>query len=150
MPINAIIDMNMSGKEKLVPRIRNPIAIGTTIAAQLEMKLNTPPVSPISLSGAMVDITDQLIEANPHPKKEQAIKESATEERSVKFARHSVLASRSPVMIGSLRATVRLWPLRRSQSESIPPDRTPTKAARKGKAAINPAFTRAICLKRTR
>ena len=108
MPINAIVDMNMSGKEKLVPRIRNPIAIGTTIAAQLEMKLNTPPVSPISLSGAMVDITDQLIEANPHPKKEQAIKESATEERSVKFARHSVLASRSPVMIGSLRATVRL------------------------------------------
>ena len=42
--------------------------IGTAIPDRLPKKLNTPPVSPSSRSGAMAETSDQVIEASPLPK----------------------------------------------------------------------------------
>ena len=41
------------------------------MAAKLPTKLKTPPVRPMRCSGAIVETSDQVIEAKPLPKKAQ-------------------------------------------------------------------------------
>jgi hypothetical protein len=43
----------ISGRVKSFPLIKKPMDSGTTMAARLPMKLNTPPVRPIRRSGAI-------------------------------------------------------------------------------------------------
>jgi hypothetical protein len=67
----------MSGLVKLDPLIKNSITTGTMIAAKLPTKLKTPPVSPMSLTGAIVETSGQVIEAKPLPKNAH-VKEAVT------------------------------------------------------------------------
>ena len=67
--------INTSAGLKFPPRIRKPMAMGTTMDAKLPAKLNIPPVNPIRCLGDNNDTNTQEIIAMPAPKKASDINE---------------------------------------------------------------------------
>ena len=116
------------------------MTIGTTIAEQFEIKLNTPPVSPISRSGATVETTDQVIEAKPQPKKEHVMHAIASLGSSQTFARKMRLANKEPVTIGIFLASVMLKPCRSSRSERKSPQNHAKECGQKGERRQQPSL----------
>src|SRR5436189_905139 len=120
------------------------MTIGTVIPDRLPKKLNTPPVSPSSRSGAIADTSDQVIDASPLPKNARAREPTIIAGSFTKYAPTMLVDSRSLVTMGTLRAVPSDAPLRTIASDRSPELSTPTNAARKGSEAKNPAFTKLI------
>src|SRR3954452_18748719 len=123
---------------KLASVTIRPMMIGVAIDDRLPMKLNIPPVSPMSRVGARAETSDQVMDANPLPKNAIDRKTMTRVVDSVKLAPSMAVVSSRPVMIGPLRATLKLRPRRSRKSEKAPENRTPIRAAMHGSEARNP------------
>ncbi len=112
--------------------------MGVAIDDRLPMKLNIPPVSPSSRSGASAETSDHVIDASPLPKNAMDRNTITMAVESVKLAPIIATVSNRPTMIGPFRATPRDTPLRSRKSENAPENSTPASAATNGSEARNP------------
>ncbi len=99
-------------------------------------RLNTPPVNPISRSGASAETYDQVIDAIPVPKNATARNRMMSGGLSTNWAPTMRTDSGNTCQNGGIfREALKLKPLRNSVSERNPETRTPANPARNGTEA---------------